>query len=322
MNIKRALAALLLAGLSPAGAQAEARYPSKPITIVYPYAPGSASDTLSRVVGEVLQKALGQPVIVENKPGAGGTIALEYVSRAQPDGHTLAFTASGAMAVSPHLYKLRFKPTEDLAPITTLVEIPFVFVTRADAPERDLQSFIRKARATPGGVTSANAGIGTQAHLTQMLFLNAAGIDLNVIAYKGGAPAVNDLMGGHLDSMIDNAAAQAGYIQAGKVRGLFVTSKYRVAAYPDVPTAEEAGLPGFSAVGWFGLAAPRGTPDAVIQRLNAALVAGLGEPAARKRLTDAGWVPVVGTPEEARERARADLDALGKVVRQIGLQPN
>ena len=149
MNIKRALAALLLAGLSPAGAQAEARYPSKPITIVYPYAPGSASDTLSRVVGEVLQKALGQPVIVENKPGAGGTIALEYVSRAQPDGHTLAFTASGAMAVSPHLYKLRFKPTEDLAPITTLVEIPFVFVTRADAPERDLQSFIRKARAAP-----------------------------------------------------------------------------------------------------------------------------------------------------------------------------
>ena len=313
---------VLLAGLSPAGAQAEARYPSKPITIVYPYAPGSASDTLSRVVGEVLQKALGQPVIVENKPGAGGTIALEYVSRAQPDGHTLAFTASGAMAVSPHLYKLRFTPTEDLAPITTLVEIPFVFVTRADAPERDLQSFIRKARATPGGVTSANAGIGTQAHLTQMLFLKAAGIDLNVIAYKGGAPAVNDLMGGHLDSMIDNAAAQAGYIQAGKVRGLFVTSKYRVAAYPDVPTAEEAGLPGFSAVGWFGLAAPRGTPDAVIQRLNAALVAGLGEPAARKRLTDAGWVPVVGTPEEARERARADLDALGKVVRQIGLQPN
>ena len=135
---------VLLAGLSPAGAQAEARYPSKPITIVYPYAPGSASDTLSRVVGEVLQKALGQPVIVENKPGAGGTIALEYVSRAQPDGHTLAFTASGAMAVSPHLYKLRFTPTEDLAPITTLVEIPFVFVTRADAPERDLQSFIRR----------------------------------------------------------------------------------------------------------------------------------------------------------------------------------
>ena len=255
MNIKRALAAFLLAGLSPAGAQAEARYPSKPITIVYPYAPGSASDTLSRVVGEVLQKALGQPVIVENKPGAGGTIALEYVSRAQPDGHTLAFTASGAMAVSPHLYKLRFTPTEDLAPITTLVEIPFVFVTRADAPERDLQSFIRKARATPGGVTSANAGIGTQAHLTQMLFLKAAGIDLNVIAYKGGAPAVNDLMGGHLDSMIDNAAAQAGYIQAGKVRGLFVTSKYRVAAYPDVPTAEEAGLP--DSRPWAGSAWPR-----------------------------------------------------------------
>ena len=244
---------VLLAGLSPAGA-AEARYPSKPITIVYPYAPGSASDTLSRVVGEVLQKALGQPVIVENKPGAGGTIALEYVSRAQPDGHTLAFTASGAMAVSPHLYKLRFTPTEDLAPITTLVEIPFVFVTRADAPERDLQSFIRKARATPGGVTSANAGIGTQAHLTQMLFLKAAGIDLNVIAYKGGAPAVNDLMGGHLDSMIDNAAAQAGYIQAGKVRGLFVTSKYRVAAYPDVPG--RGGRPADSRP-WAGSAWPR-----------------------------------------------------------------
>ncbi len=324
MNIKTGLAAaaMALAGLTAVPDALAAGYPAKPITIIYPYTPGSASDTLSRVVGEVLQKSLGQPVIVENKPGAGGTIALDYVVRAAPDGYTLAFTASGAMAVSPHLYHLRFKPADALTPITTLVEIPFVFVTRPDLPEKTLKQFVDKARAAPGAITSANAGIGTQAHLTQMMFLNAAGIDLNVIAYKGGAPAVNDLMGGHLDSMIDNAAAQAGYINAGKVRGLFVTSKYRVAAYPDVPTAEEAGLPGFSAVGWFGLAAPKGTPPEIIDRLNAALVQGLNEPAARQRLVDAGWVPVVGTPAEAQARTLADLDALGQIVRKIGLQPN
>ena len=172
---------------------------------------------------------------------------------------TLAFTASGAMAVSPHLYKLRFTPTEDLAPITTLVEIPFVFVTRADAPERDLQSFIRKARATPGGVTSANAGIGTQAHLTQMLFLKAAGIDLNVIAYKGGAPAVNDLMGGHLDSMIDNAAAR--WLHPGGQGPWPVRHQQVPRGRLSGRAHGRGGRPaGFSAVGWFGLAAPLARP--------------------------------------------------------------
>ena len=223
------------------------------------------------------------------------------------------------MAVSPHLYKLRFKPTEDLAPITTLVEIP---LSSSPAPMRP--SAICKASSARPARRRRDLGQRRhrhQAHLTQMLFQNAAGIDLNVIAYKGGAPAVNDLMGGHLDSMIDNAAAQAGYIQAGKVRGLFVTSKYRVAAYPTCPRPRRPACPDSRL--WAGSAcraarhARRGHPAAE-RRAGG----GAGRTRSAQALTDAGWVPVVGTPEEARERARADLDALGKVVRQVGLQPN
>lgn len=192
-------------------------------------------------------------------------------------------------------------------PITVLVDIPFVAVTNVNFPAKNLKEFITQAKARPGEISFGNAGIGTQAHLTQVLLTKVAGIDVNIVAYNGGTPAVNDLMGGHLDAMIDNAAAQAPHIQSRKVNPLFVTSKSRVAAYPNVPTAHETGLEGFSAVGWFGLAAPKGTPTAIINRLNKALVQGFAQPDIQKRLIDAGWVPVASTPAEATVRAKTDL---------------
>ena len=307
---------------SVAPALAADAYPSKPITIIYPYASGSASDALTRMVGEILHKALGQPVIVESKPGAGGSTALEFVTRAPADGYTLVLSASGTMAVNPHIYNLRYKPVEDLVPITVLVDIPFVVVTNVDFPAKSLKEFITQAKARPGAISFGNTGIGTQAHLTQVMLTKAAGIDVNIVGYKGGAPAVNDLMGGHLDAMIDNVAAQVPHIQSRKVNPLFVTSKSRVAAYPNVPTAHEAGLEEFSAVGWFGLAAPKGTPSEIINRLNKALVQGLAQPDIQKRLIDAGWVPVASTPAEATARAKADLAALGTIARLIGLKQN
>lgn len=301
---------------------AEHTYPTKPISIVLPYASGSSSDTLTRLVAQTLQQSLGQPVIVESKPGAGGSLGLEYVARAAPDGYTLVLTGTGSVAINPHIYPLRYSPIEDLTPITTLVEIPFVFVVNNQAPVKDLKDFIALARQKPGRVTSGNAGVGTQAHLTQSLFMKAANIDINLIAYKGGAPAANDLMGGHLDSMIDNAASQVPYITSNKVKALFVTSNYRFPSFPDVPTAEEAGLSNFNVTGWFGLAAPKGTPLSIIAKLNHALSEGFKSPEIRKRLVELGFVVVVNSSVEASSRAKDDYVKFEKVVKELNIKVN
>ena len=321
---RRALSATLLAaaaGVAPFAAKASP-YPGRPITIIYPYASGSASDTLARQVAEIIAKALGQPVLVESRPGAGGSIGLEHVARSAPDGYTLAFTASGTMAVNPYLYQLKYRPVEDLVSITTLVEIPFIVVTRPGFPASTLEDFIAYARANPGQVSFANAGMGTQAHLTQLLFLKDAGIEANVIFYKGSPPAVADLMGGHVDAMIDNAAAQVGNVQEGKVHALFVTSRTRSASLPNVPTAGEAGLAGFVASGWFGLAAPRGTPSSIVEKLSAVVAKAFAQADTRRKLVTAGWLPVASSPAEADARARADLARFGVIAREIHLKPN
>ncbi|WP_313370266.1 tripartite tricarboxylate transporter substrate binding protein [Achromobacter animicus] len=315
-------AAAFTAALSASPAYAaEISFPDKPIYLVYPYAPGSASDTLARLTAEVLQKRLGQPVIVDSKPGAGGSIGLEYVARAKPDGYTIVLTGTGTLAVNPKLYKLRYDPIEDLTQLTVLAEVPFVFVVSNSFPAKDLKSFIALAKQKPGSITSGNAGTGTHASLTQISFERAAGIDLNLIAYKGATPAVTDLMGGHLDSMIDNTASQTPYITAGKVTPLFVTSDYRIPNYSQVPTAKELGLPDFARTGWFGLAAPKGTPVEVIQKFQDALQVGMKEPDVTKRLNEIGFVPVISTAAAAEKRAREDYEQLGRIVQEMHLKP-
>lgn len=309
-------------GAHAAGHSNELSYPNKPITIIYPYAGGSASDTLTRQLGEYISKALGQPVIVDSKPGAGGSLALGLASRSAADGYTLVLTASGTMSVNPHIYNLKYKPVDDLASITTLVEIPFIVVTRNEFPVTNLKEFVAYAIANPGKISFANAGMGTQAHLTQMMFLKAAGIEANVVSYKGGAPALNNLLGGHIDAMIDNAAAQVPNVQAGRVRPLFVTTRVRVASLPGVPTAEEAGLGGFVTSGWFGLAAPKGTPQEIIDKLNSVIVKAYAQEDNRKKLLEAGWIPIANTPSEADARARAELVRFGATAQELNLKPN
>lgn len=315
------IAALLLAlGMAPAYA-ADA-YPTKPITIVYPYAPGSASDTMTRLLADAMSKKLGQPIIIDSKSGAGGSIATEHVVRAAPDGYTLLLSASGTIAVNPHIYKLRYNPVEDLAQISIAVEVPFVFVVGKDFPAQDYSSFKALSAQKTGGLTSANAGLGTQAHLTQAAFARVAAVNLSIIGYKGAAPAVNDILGGHVDSMMDNAASQIPYVTSGKTTALFVTSDYRFEGYPNVPTAKEVGVDGLVPAGWFGLAAPKGTPSAAIDKIHAALTRTLQEPQIRGKLKELGWVIVGNTPEQALERARADYTLLGQVVRDIDLKQN
>lgn len=261
-------------------------------------------------------------MIVESKPGAGGSIATEHVVRAAPDGYTLLLSASGTIAVNPHLYKLRYNPVQDLAPISIAVEVPFVFVVGKGFAAQDYAAFKALSHQKPGGLTSANAGLGTQAHLTQASFAKLAGVNLAIVGYKGAAPAVNDVLGGHVDSMMDNAASQIPYVTTGKTTALFVTSDYRFDGYPDVPTARELGITGLVPAGWFGLAAPKGTPAEVIATLRSALAASLDEPPMREKLKALGWVVVGSTPEQALERARTDYERLGQVVRDLGLQPN
>ncbi|MFJ1299067.1 Bug family tripartite tricarboxylate transporter substrate binding protein [Pseudomonadota bacterium AL_CKDN230030165-1A_HGKHYDSX7] len=320
-RIRTGIAALAL-GAAFAPAHAADAYPAKAITIVYPYAPGSASDTLTRLLADAMSKRLGQPVIVDSKPGAGGSIATEHVVRAAADGYTLLLSASGTIAVNPHIYKLRYNPVEDLAQVSIAVEVPFVFVVGKDYPAQDYAAFKARSTKTPGGLSSANAGLGTQAHLTQAAFAKSADVNLSIVGYKGAAPAVNDILGGHVDSMMDNAASQIPYVTTGKTTALFVTSDYRFEGYPQVPTARELGITGLVPAGWFGLAAPKGTPPAVIDKVQAALAASLKEPDTQRKLKELGWVIVGNTPAEALERARADYTRLGQVVSEIGLKPN
>ncbi|MDQ2151791.1 tripartite tricarboxylate transporter substrate binding protein [Alcaligenaceae bacterium A4P071] len=315
------IAALMLS-LGMAAAHAADAYPGKPITIVYPYAPGSASDTMTRLLADAMSKKLGQPVIVEGKPGAGGSIATEHVVRSAPDGYTLLLSASGTIAVNPHIYKLRYNPVEDLEHISIAVEVPFVFVVGKDFQAQDYASFKKLSEQKSGGLTSANAGLGTQAHLTQAAFAKLAGVNLSIVGYKGAAPAVNDLMGGHVDSMMDNAASQIPYVSSGKTTALFVTSDYRFDGYPKVPTAKELGITGLVPAGWFGFAAPKGTPPAVTTKLQSALSTTLQEPDIQRKLKELGWVIVGNTPAQALERARGDYALLGQVVRDIDLKPN
>lgn len=275
---------------------------------------------MTRQIADLMAKALGHPVIVDAKPGAGGSMALQQAVRANPDGHTLVLMASGTMAVNPYLYDLKYKPVEDLAPITILVDIPFVVVTRPDFPARTLKEFIAHAKANPEKISFANAGVGTQAHLTQMMFMKEAGISANVVPYKGGTGAIADLLGGHIDAMIDNAAAQVANVQAGKVRALFVTTRERSESLPGVPTAQEAGLPGFVTSGWFGLAAPKGTPQAVIAQLEAAIQKTMQDPAVRKKLEQLEVQPVFMNSRETQKWLEEDVSRYGAVIREAGLE--
>ncbi|AXA71201.1 twin-arginine translocation pathway signal protein [Achromobacter insolitus] len=317
----KTLAAACLAALITAPALAADNYPSKPITIVLPYATGGSADMLARFAAQALQTELGKPAIVEAKPGAGGVLGTEFVSRAEPDGYTLALTASGTMAVNPYVYKLRYKPLEDFKQITVLVDLPFVVVTNNEFPAKNLQEFIDYGRKNPNKITFGNAGLGTQQHLTQLMFARAAGMQVNIVPYKGSSPAMNDLLGGHIDAVLDNTGVQTPFIKAGKVRPLFVTNPERVAALPDVPTAPEAGLQGFSAVAWFGLAAPKGTPDEIIEKIQQALVREFAKPEMKQRLLDLAMIPRVSTPAETTARVKSDLATFGKIAKEVDLKP-
>ncbi|WP_420993576.1 Bug family tripartite tricarboxylate transporter substrate binding protein [Cupriavidus sp. 30B13] len=319
---KRILAVLplLLGALVPLRpALADAAYPAKVIRLVVPFAPGGSTDILARLLSERLKDELGQTVIVENRPGAGGNIGGEVVARAAADGYTLLLAAAGPTVINPSLYaKMPFDPARDLVPVTMLVREHNLMVVNASLPVRNLKEFIAYAKAHPAQLSFGSPGNGSPAQLGGELFNQLAGVKLQHVPYKGSGPAVADLIAGHINLMIDNMPALMPHVQSGKLRALAVASEKRASALPDVPTAEEAGVKGFVVTAWKGLMVPAGTPPAVIARLNQATVKILSSQDMRKRLVDLGAEPVGNTPEQFAAQIRSDARWWAALVKSTG----
>jgi tripartite-type tricarboxylate transporter receptor subunit TctC len=285
-TIAAALAGLGLALLAPAPHAQEA-YPSKPITMIVPFAAGGASDVIARLVSDELSRVIGQRIVNENIGGAGGTIALARAAQASPDGYTIVIGNSGTNAASytVHADVVKYKP-EDFAPIGMVAKTSPMIAVKLDHPARTLAELVEYARKNPGKVTLGHAGVGSSNYLICQMFIQAAKIDVSLVSYRGAGPALNDLMGGQIDGVCDNATSLIGAVQGEKVRALTVATPARIAALPNVPTSAEAGLSAFQAQGWNALFAPKGTPQPVIDKLNAALKQTLASEGLRKRFNE------------------------------------
>lgn len=313
MSKLKKLVAVLALACAPAVALAQA-YPSKPVRLVVPYSPGGGADNAARILATRLSATLGQTVVIDNRPGGSGMIGAQAVAQAEPDGYTVLYDAS-AFAVNPALRKMAFDPARDLVPVSLAVTVPNIFVVPANAPYKTVQEFVDYARKNPGKLTYASYGAGSAAHLIGELLKARAGIDLLHVPYKGGAPALTDLMGGQVDSYFSNAASGMSYVKSGKLRALAVTSARRMAAMPDVPTLAESGFKDFEVLEWNGFFVPKGTPDEVVARLAREVQAALKDPATRQKLQGLGLDPVGSTPEEFGKFVQAEMTRWAGLVK-------
>jgi tripartite-type tricarboxylate transporter receptor subunit TctC len=307
---------LLCAAFAPAAA-AEGDYPTKPIKWIVSYPPGGTTDLLARLIGQWLSQRLGQQVIIENKAGAGNNIGTEFAVRAPADGYTI-FLVNPANAINATLYrKLPFVFLDDLVPIGGIVRVPNVMTVRKDFPAKSVAEFIDYGRKNPDKINMASSGAGTSVHLSGELFKYMTGISMKHIPYKGAGPAITDLIGAQVDVLFDNMPSIVAHIRGGEVRALGVTTAERSPALPDVPAVAEF-VPGYEASAWFGAASPRGTPAAVIDRLNREMNAALADPAMKTRLAALGGVPLPGTPEQFWAIHRMETEKWAKIVQFSG----
>jgi len=301
---------------------AQAQFPTKPITMMVPYAAGGPTDTVARVTAQAMGKPLGQTVIVENRPSNGGILAPEVVKNAKPDGYTILIHHIG-MATIPALYRqLRFNPLTDFDYIGLINDVPMTIIARPNFPAKDFKEFLAYIKANKAKVTYANAGIGAASHLCGMLFMSAIGTDLLTVPYKGTAPAMNDLLGGTVDFMCDQTTNTTAQIKGGKVKVYGVTSLKRVASLADVPTLDEQGLKGFEVGIWHGLYAPKGTPKEAIDKLSAALQVAVKDPEVNKRFADLGataYPPDKATPAALASHIKSEIDKWGPIIKKAGV---
>ena len=292
-----------------------ANFPAKPIHFLVPYLPGGTTDIVARTVGQKISEKLGQPVIVENRAGAGGNVGMDAVAKAAPDGYTIGFGAISTNALNPHVYKsMAFDPRKDFAAISLLGYSTIVLEVGADTPIKTVADLINAAKKAPG-MTYGTAGAGTSMHLAGVLFAQTTQTELTHVAYKGSMPGINDMMGGHIKVMFDNLPASLPHIQSGKLRALAVAGAARSPSLPDVPTLAEAGLKGYAVDPWFGVFGPANMPPAIVQRLNQAFVEALALPEVKEKLLRAGFTPKSSSAAELDALARTEFERLGKIAR-------
>lgn len=312
-RLVQALAVALLAGSSSA-AMAEA-WPNKTVSIVVPFATGGTTDAIARTLGQELSKALGQPVIVENKPGAGATIGADFVAKARPDGHTLLIGAVHHTIATSVYKKLPYDFQRDLAPVSTVAMVPNVLVVNPKIPAKNVKELVALAKQSPGKLSFGSNGNGTGQHLIGAQFSMASGVDIMHVPYKGSGPLTIDLLGGQIDMSFDTVTPVLSHIRAGKLRALAVTTIGRSAALPDVPTLDESGLKGFDQGTWFGVLAPAATPKNVVVRLNTEIVKIVNSPEFKKKMGEIGAVPVGNSAAEMASQIKTDTERFAKLVK-------
>ena len=296
------------------------RYPEKTIRFIAPYAPGGSTDLLTRSLAQKLTEYLGQTVVADNRPGAGGNVGAEIAAKAAPDGYTILLAPVSPMAINVTLYgkKLPFNPEKDFAPITLVAKVPLVIVVNLAVPAKTLQEFITLAKSRPGKMTYGSSGNGSSNHMTGAMLMSAAQLDMVHVPYKGGGPGMIALLGGEIDMMVAQIPSSRQLHMSGKVRALALSGAKRSAALPDVPTMIESGLPGFEATSWYCVVAPAGTPKAIIDRLNAEIVKALNTPEMRQRLADDGAEVESSTPAELARFVHAEIAKWAKAVKDSG----
>jgi tripartite-type tricarboxylate transporter receptor subunit TctC len=316
----RVIAGIALAALAVSGVAQD--YPNRPVRLIVAFAPGTTSDIIGRMFADKLTQQMGQPFVVENRTGAGGTIAADQVTKAAPDGHTLLMSTA-ALPVSAHVYPgLKYDTVKDFASVTVITHSPLLLAANLSFPPKTVQELIQYAKANPGKVNFGSAGVGTSHHLTGEKLKLDTGIDMLHVPYKGSGPAHIDLMGGQIQLMFDNIVALLPLVQSGKVRALAVSSAKRHPLLPQVPSIQEAGVRDFETVAWFGIVAPAGTPKTILARLNAETLKAMQLPDVNKRLLDGGSTIIGNQPEEADKFLRDEVEKWGKVVKAAGVKPS
>ena len=321
--LRKALAVAACVLLGAVSAHADESYPSHPIRLIIPYAVGGSTDQIGRLVAKSLAQRLGQPIVVENRAGAGGSVGHDFVAKAPADGYTLLFSAAGPLTVTPHMYaKLNYDPIKSFVPITLVATQPLLLVVRPDLKVHSVGDLIAVAKAKPGRLSYGSFGTGSAAHLAGEYLKALTGVDMVHVPYNGSGPALVALMAGQIDLMFDVFSTSAPLVKSGKLRAIAITSTERSPEFPQVPTMQQAGVAGFEAGTWFGLLAPADTPKAIIDRLSKETNAALGEKALRDILAQQGATVRGGTPQQFQAYFLAEYDKWGKIVKSAGIAAN
>lgn len=297
-------------------------YPTKPIRMIVPFAPGGGTDITARLVGQPLSEKLGQPVVIDHRPGAGTMLGTELAAKSAPDGHTLIIVAA-PHAINPSMYRsVKYDPVKDFAPLTLAISFPYIVAVHPSVPARNIMELIAAAKSASPTLTFASSGIGVTNHLAGELFKRMAGIELTHVPYKGGGPALNDLIGGHVSMIFGTILETMPQVRNGRLRGLAVTSARRVPFAPDIPTVIEEGLPGYDVTGWYAFLAPAGTPASIVMTLNSEMIRIFNSPAVKERFLAMGAEPWPTSPEKAREFIASETVRWGKIIKAAGITAN